>query len=394
MTEELPEIPGFRYARPLGKNVHLYRGADGEVAVKLLVDPPRAAEMRTVLGLGHPGIVSVHRAGRTRAGLLYLVMKHYSNGDVGALAPLPFERVLDIGVQVADALHAAHRVGVVHRDVKPANVLLDEHGNACLTDFGVLGRDRLPWTAPEVITSGLHGVRADVFSLGATLWHLLVGHSPFVLPRGNNSHAAVEQRVLHGRPPSTGRAPQSLEVLLHQAMAADPAARPVSAEAFALRLREIYHETSPTGSTVDAVVLPAEPGPRRKRRWPVYASAAAVAAGVLGTSGMLFLKDDSLPQQPQEVQPQSAVGNGPSAGVTVTVTRVNRETLRFSWTYPSPLAGDTFAWRTNDELKTGTVETPSVELYAPGALCVQVRVLRADGSNASDQTWSPEGCGF
>jgi hypothetical protein len=80
MTEELPEIPGFRYARPLGKYVHLYRGADGEVAVKLLADPPRAAEIRTVLGLGHPGIVVVHRAGRTRAGLLYLVMKHYATG--------------------------------------------------------------------------------------------------------------------------------------------------------------------------------------------------------------------------------------------------------------------------------------------------------------------------
>jgi len=145
---------------------------------------------------------------------------------------------------------------------------------------------------------------------------------------------------------------------------------------------------------VDAVVRPADPSPRRRRRWPVYASAAAVAAGVLGTSGVLWLKDDSLPQQPHDAQPQSALDSGPSSKATVTATRVNRETLRFSWTYPSPLAGDTFAWRTNDDLKTGTVQTPSVELYAPGALCVQVRVVRADGSNASDQAWSPEGCGF
>ncbi|PWK83625.1 serine/threonine protein kinase [Lentzea atacamensis] len=395
MTEELPEIPGFRYARPLGKNVHLYRSPDGEVAVKLLADPPRAGEIRTVLGLGHPGIVVVHRAGRTRAGLLYLVMKHYSNGDLAALAPLPVERVLDIGLQIADALQAAHRAGVVHRDVKPANVLLDEAGNACLTDFGVLGRDRLPWTAPEVITSGFYSVRADVFSLGATLWHLLVGHSPFVLPRGDNSHAALEQRILHGSPPPTGRAPRPLELLLRQAMTADPAVRPASAEAFALRLREIYHETAPAGSTVDAVVTPADPRPRRRSRWPVYASAAAVAAGVVGTSGVLWLKDDSLPQQNPVAQPQNAGAEaGPSPKVTVSVTRVNRETLRFSWTYQSPLAGDTFAWRTNDDLKSGTVETPSVDLYAPGALCVQVRVVRADGSNASDQTWSPEGCGF
>ncbi len=308
MTEELPEIPGFRYVRPLGKNVHLYRdGGGGEVAVKLLVDPARAAEMRTVLGLGHPGIVTVHRAGRTRAGLLYLVMKHYPGGDAGALAPLRFERVLEIGIQIADALQAAHQAGVVHRDVKPANVLLDEGGHACLTDFGVLGRDRLPWTAPEVITSGSYSPRADLFSLAATLWHLLAGYPPFVVPRGDNSHAALEQRVLRGSPPPTRRAPQPLESLLHQAMAADPALRPRSAEEFGLRLRQIHG-----GPASAAPVVHADPAPppRKRKRWPVYATVGAVAA-VLGTSGVLVLTDDSVPKSPQVAQPQSG-GDGPS----------------------------------------------------------------------------------
>ena len=86
MTEELPEVPGFRYVRPLGKNVHLYRGADGDVAVKLLVDSPRVNEIRTVAELRHPGIVPVHRAGRTRAGLPYLVMRYFPNGDLAAAA--------------------------------------------------------------------------------------------------------------------------------------------------------------------------------------------------------------------------------------------------------------------------------------------------------------------
>jgi serine/threonine protein kinase len=392
MTEELPEIPGFRYVRPLGKNVHLYRGADSEVAVKLFADPPRAAEMRTAFGLGHPGIVTVHSAGRTRAGLPYLVMKYYAKGDSAALAPLPFERVADIGAQIAEALCAAHRAGVVHRDVKPANVLLDEHGNACLTDFGALGRDRLPWTAPEVITSGAYSMRADIFSLGATLWHLLVGHSPFVVPRGDNTHAALEHRILHGGPPPTGRAPQAMEILLRQAMATDPALRPVSAEDFAHRLRTIHREAVP--STVDAVVVPVDPAPRRRPRWPVYAS-AAVAAGVLGTTGVLLL-DDSPPQPPESAQPQNAAGgqNAPAGRATVNVYRVNPTTLRFSWTYPDPVAGDKFAWRTNDDLKSGVVESPAVELYAPGALCVQVKVVRAGGSDESDDSWSPESCGF
>jgi serine/threonine protein kinase len=395
MTEELPEIPGFRYVRPLGKNVHLYRdGGGGEAAVKLLVDPPRAAEMRTVLALGHPGIVTVHRAGRTRAGLLYLVMKHYSGGDAGSLAPLRFERVVEIGLQVADALQAAHRAGVVHRDVKPANVLLDEGGAACLTDFGVLGRDRLPWTAPEMITSGAGSARSDVFSLAATLWHLLAGYPPFVVPRGDNTHAALEQRILRGSPPPTGRAPQPLEVLLHQAMSADPALRPASAEDFARRLRDIL----PAGvtSASDAVAVSVAPPPARKRaRWPVYAGVAAIATGVIGTSAVLFL-DDSPPQAPQTAQPQDAASGpgSPTGKTTVNATRVNPTTLRFTWTYPTQQADDSFVWRTNDDLKSGSVQTPSIELYAPGALCVQVRVVRADGSNASDTSWSPEGCGF
>ncbi|MFI6094756.1 serine/threonine-protein kinase [Lentzea sp. NPDC051213] len=392
---ELPEIPGIRYVRPLGKNVHLYRGADGEVAVKLLVDPPRVAEIRTVAGLGHPGIVTVHRAGRTRGGLPYLVMRCYPGGDLAAAAPLPFGRVLEIGIGVADALHAAHQAGVVHRDVKPANVLLDERGQVYLTDFGTTGRDRLPWTAPEVISAGAHGVRADVFSLGATLWHLLVGHSPFVVPRGDNSRVAIEQRILLSRPQHAGRAPQPLEVLLRQAMAADPAARPGSAAEFGRRLQQIYDESTPT-TGLHALVVPApDPPARRKPRWPLYAGAAGAVAAVVGASALLLPDKGTLPA-PVAAQPQSTAGAqaGPSAKAVVTASRINAETLRFTWTYPSPEPGDTFVWRTNDELKTGTVDVPSVELLASGALCVEVRVVRSDGSNASDRAFSPEGCGF
>ncbi|WP_439657431.1 serine/threonine-protein kinase [Lentzea sp. HUAS TT2] len=395
MTEELPEIPGFRYARPLGKNVHLYRGADGEVAVKLLVDPPRAAEIRTVAGLGHPGIVSVHRAGRTRAGLPYLVMRYFPDGDLAAAAPLPFARVLEIGIGVADALQAAHQAGVVHRDVKPANVLRDAQGQVYLTDFGTTGGDRLLWTAPEVISSGAHSVRADVFSLGATLWHLLVGHSPFVVPRGDNTRTAIEQRVLLGASRPSGRAPQSLETLLRQAMSADPGARPASAGEFARLLRRIHEETAPTAALAALVVPAGEEGPsvRGRSRWPLYVGVAGAVA-VVGVTSALLLRGNSSQQMTAGAQPENTAERGPTGNAAVTATRVNPQTLRFSWTYPSPQPGDTFAWRTNDELKTGTVTVPSVELPASGTLCVEVRVVRADGSNASARDWSPEGCGF
>jgi hypothetical protein len=105
---------------------------------------------------------------------------------------------------------------------------------------------------------------------------------------------------------------------------------------------------------------------------------------------------DSLPpvEQTEQVQPQSAGSQNALPGkATVTATRVNADTLRFAWTYPSQRPGDTFAWRTNDELKTGTADAPAVELYAPGALCIEVKVVRADNSNAGAGEWSPEGCG-
>jgi hypothetical protein len=392
MTEELPEIPGFRYVRPLGKNVHLYRGAEGDAAVKLLVDSPRVTEIRTVAELRHPGIVPVLRAGRTRAGLPYLVMRYFPNGDLAAAAPLPYGRVLEIGAEVADALHAAHQAGVIHRDVKPANVLAGERERVFLTDFGTTGRDRLPWTAPEVISSGSHGVRADVFSLGATLWHLLAGHSPFVVPRGDNTRTAIKQRILLGRP--SGRVPQPLDGLLRQAMAADPAARPASAGEFARRLREIHDESAPT-TGIEAVVVPAEPSARRKPRWPLYAGAAGVAAGVVVTSALVMRDNGALPAQLGAQPPSvSTTQSGPSDKPVVTATRVNPQTLRFTWTYVGARSGDKFVWRTNDELKTGTVDVASVELSASGTLCVEVRVVRADGSGANDQAWSPEGCGF
>lgn len=391
MTEELPEIPGFRYVRPLGKNVHLYRAADGEVAVKLLVDPPRVGEIRTVAGLRHPGIASADRAGRTRAGLPYLVMRYFPDGDLAAAAPLPFARVLEIGTEVADALHAAHQAGVVHRDVKPANVVQGDRGQVYLTDFGTTGGDHLLWSAPEVISSGTHSVRADVFSLGATMWHLLTGHSPFVVPGGDNSRAAITQRILLGATRPSGRAPQQVEDLLRQAMSADAAVRPASAGEFAERLRRSHEESAPTAALA-AVVVPADAPARRRARWPVYAGVAGAVA-VVGVTSALLMQDKGSLEVPVGAQPDSAAGSGTAGKAVVTATRVNPQTLRFAWTYPSPQSGDTFVWRTNDELKTGTVTEPSVELAASGTLCVEVRVVRAGGT-ADDRDWSPEGCGF
>ncbi|MEU0880452.1 serine/threonine-protein kinase [Lentzea sp. NPDC005914] len=385
MTQDLPEIPGFRYIRPLSRNMRLYRDlrGDREVAVKVLEDPPRTAELKAVVSLGHPGIVTVHRAGRTRFGLVYLVMNHYPSGDLSTAAPLPAARVLEIGIQVADALQAAHEVGVTHRNIKPANILLDEHGDPVLTEFGVHGRDSFPWTAPEVLRDGHHSPATDIFSLGATLRHLLTGQSPFVAPHGNNRPTAL----------------RSLDELLHQAMATNPAARPASAKKFAARLRAIQLGQGTTKTPSQATnVAAVEHGTRKRTRWPAYATVGAVAVAIVVTSVILLPRNNSLTpatQPDKAVQPRNAGGEtGLPSRPAVTVTRVGPDTLRFAWTYDAPLATDTFAWRTNDDLKTGTTDTPSLELFAPGTLCIQVKVIRTDRSNPKADEWSAEGCGF
>ena len=98
------------------------------------------------------------------------------------------EEVLRTGIQLASAVETAHRAGIIHRDIKPANVLVSQYGQPGLTDFGIAGRGghaedvdedvgvSVPWSPPEVLYGQSNGdARSDVYSLAATLWHLLVG---------------------------------------------------------------------------------------------------------------------------------------------------------------------------------------------------------------------------
>ena len=151
------------------------------------------------------------------------------------------EVVLRTVIQLACAVETAHRAGIIHRDIKPANVLVSQYGAPGLTDFGIAGRGgaavdddddvgvSVPWAPPEVLFGQSNGdARADVYSLAATLWQLLVGRSPFEVPGGDNTAYALMPRIRANPAPSTGRAdvPVSLERLLAQAMAKDPANRP------------------------------------------------------------------------------------------------------------------------------------------------------------------------
>lgn len=275
-TSTPPEIPGLVYVQPVGSggyaDVFLYEQQMPRmnVAVKVLkgegltpaIRRQFADEADTMAQLAdHPYIVQVFRAETSADGRPYLVMKYYPPPNMAMRARsqrFTVEEVLRIGIQLASAVETAHRAGITHRDIKPANVLVSQYGAPGLTDFGIAGRGgaaaeeeaddvgvSVPWAPPEVLFGLSNGdARADVYSLAATLWQLLVGRSPFEVGGGDNSAYALMPRIRSNPVPSTGRAdvPVSLERLLAQSMAKDPNNRPATALAFARALQEIEQE--------------------------------------------------------------------------------------------------------------------------------------------------------
>jgi len=269
-----PEIDGLTFLEHLGaggySDVYLYerRTPRMRVAVKVLKDARLsagelaqfAAEAETMAELAdHPYIVQVFSTGTLADARPYLVMKYYPPPNLGVRAAqsrMSLSDVLRTGVKIASAVETAHRAGILHRDIKPANVLVSQYGEPGLTDFGIAGHAvttddvedigvSIPWSAPEVLSGTSNGsVQSDVYALAATLWHLLVGRSPFEVPGGDNAPRALMSRILRAGVPSSGRAdaPASLERLLAQSMAKNAAVRPRSALEFARALQGIEQE--------------------------------------------------------------------------------------------------------------------------------------------------------
>ena len=174
-----------------------------------------ARETELAMSLEHPNVVPVYDAGDVD-GRFYLAMRLVEGTDLGALlrteGALDPARALAICSQVANALDAAHAKGLVHRDVKPSNVLLDESEHVYLADFGLTrrldeqgaqaGEGRSVGTpaylAPEQIEGGPVDGRADVYSLGCLLYECLTGETPF----SQDSRLAVAWAHLEEEPPS------------------------------------------------------------------------------------------------------------------------------------------------------------------------------------------------
>jgi serine/threonine protein kinase len=217
-----------------------------EAARDPLVRERLRREARIVAALDHPNVVPLYEAGE-EDGAVYLVTRWVDGTELGtliqrdgALAP---ERAARIAAQIAAALAAAHEKGLVHRDVKPSNLLLDGDDHVYLTDFGLTKRavsasgltvganllGTVDYVAPEQIEGDVPDARGDVYSLGCVLFELLTGAPPFAAERGGMAKMWAQ---VNAEPPSARRqraeVPQALDAAMLRALAKAPAARPTA----------------------------------------------------------------------------------------------------------------------------------------------------------------------
>lgn len=245
-------------------------------------------EGRAMGGLsGHPNVVDVLQVGVTHSGRPYIVMPFQSLDSLAARVrregPMEWEEATRLGVRLAGALESAHRVGTLHRDVKPANILLSDYGEAQLTDFGIARIEggfetatgaftgSLSYSAPEVLNGRPPTAASDIYGLSAALFSIIAGRAAFERREGEEIIAQFLRITGQPVPDLRGHGvPDALCDVLERAMAKEPTDRFASAEEFGRALQRVQREA---GLPVAEMALPAA---RRKVDPDVTQDAAAV----------------------------------------------------------------------------------------------------------------------
>lgn len=288
MSRRLPSNPpvlsGFTFVQVLGSggfaDVFLYEQQlpRRQVAVKVLLPEvvnPRVRDMfqsetQLMSQLStHPSILSVFEAGVSTDGRPYLVTEVCPSGygERFRAQRIPVAEVLRVGIRISAALETAHRANVLHRDIKPGNILTTAYGHPVLSDFGIAssvyhGDDSgavglsVPWSAPEVIRESTSGTTAsEVWSLAATVYSLLAGRTPFEVPGKENTPGHLAGRILKSSPQPIGRedVPDELVQVLTKAMSKNPIERPHSALEFARQLQAVEETMGLPQTPIDVV---------------------------------------------------------------------------------------------------------------------------------------------
>lgn len=257
------------------------RALDRTVAVKVLttdLEPDNLERfMREQVAMGklsgHPNIVNIFQVGTIASGRPYIVMQYHPHGSLSAkiqaAGPLGWRGALRIGVKMAGALETAHQRDTLHRDVKPANILLTEYGEPQLTDFGIariaggfetaegaiMGSPA--YTAPEVLLGESPTVASDVYSLASTVFTASTGHAVFERGKGEQMVAQFLRITRHPAPNlRDADLPADLSAAIEQAMSRTISDRPESAQAFGEQLRELQRRH---GLPVDDMPIPIAP---------------------------------------------------------------------------------------------------------------------------------------
>jgi serine/threonine protein kinase/Tol biopolymer transport system component len=345
------EIGHYRIVRLLGKGGmgEVYLADDTklgrQVAVKILdaavaADPDRrerfTREARAAAALNHPNIVTIHSV-EEAGGHAFLTLEYIEGRTLAEILPaggMPLDRLLPIGISLADAVGAAHQRGITHRDLKPANVMLTADGRVKVLDFGLaklreevqpMAEGALPtqaltgegrilgtvaYMSPEQAEGRAVDQRSDVFSLGVMLYEMAVGDRPFK----GETQVSVLSSILRDNPPSVSdlkrELPRDLGRIIRRCLAKDPEDRYQTAKDLRNDLRGLRDElasgdhsglvassSSVAVSAPDSASLPARPAAGRKIG-PGLMTVAAAAGIILLAAGWLLTRPDSSTTPP------------------------------------------------------------------------------------------------